>query len=139
MYMYKFHNTFLFTSTIYFFLQISVKMRSIDCRNKEYYHDHKKPIEPCTTKFFINKHICKNTVSCQMQRKTRTTRVTFLDFFWNSGFSWILYFTRNEQISVPAFCRALNFENRTSITCLISKVLQKAGTEIYSFLVKYEL
>jgi len=41
-------------------------------------------------------------------------------------------------ISVPAFCKTLNWENWTSDTCLIFKVLRGAGTGIYSLLVKYK-
>jgi len=69
--------------------------------------------------------------------------------FRNSGFSKL--FTRNDQISVPAFCRTLNLENRTSDTGRIFKrdtsdtgpifkiqSSTETGTEIYSFLVKYK-
>ena len=38
---------------------------------------------------------------------------TFPDFSGIPEISKLLYLTRNEQISVPAFCRTLNFENWT--------------------------
>ena len=61
------------------------------------------------------------------------------DFFRNSGFSKRLYFTIDEQITVPAFCRTLNFENQTSITGLIFKI--QSSTESWDcdlIIVKYK-
>ena len=39
--------------------------------------------------------------------------------------------------SILAFFRTLNIENQTSTIGLMFKILQKAGTEIYSFQLKY--
>jgi len=71
---------------------------------------------------FKDEHSIKIENSCMPYNVGRSRHESFPDFSGIPDFSGLLYFTRNEWISVPAFCRALNFENRTSITDPIFKI-----------------